>query len=39
MTPLESVKELQARVEQSIIGQKQVVKRLIIGLLADGNLL
>ncbi|MCG6910201.1 MAG: MoxR family ATPase [Deltaproteobacteria bacterium] len=39
MTTLESIKELQARMEQSIIGQKQVVNRLIIGLLADGNLL
>jgi len=39
MTTLESVKELQAKVEKSIIGQKQVVERLIIGLLANGNLL
>jgi MoxR-like ATPase len=39
MTTLESIKELQARMEQSIIGQKQVIQRLIIGLLADGNLL
>jgi len=39
MTTLASVKELQAKVEKSIIGQKQVVERLIIGLLANGNLL
>ena len=33
------LKELQARIEASIIGQKDVVKALLIGLLADGNLL
>ena len=33
------IKELQTRIEASIIGQKGVVKSLLIGLLADGNLL
>ena len=35
----QEIKELQARIEASIIGQKDVVKALLIGLLADGNLL
>jgi MoxR-like ATPase len=33
------IKALQTRIEASIIGQKDVVKSLLIGLLADGNLL
>jgi MoxR-like ATPase len=33
------ISELQARMGQSIIGQENVVERLIIGLLANGNLL
>lgn len=33
------IQELQSRVQQSIIGQAEVVERLIIGLLANGNLL
>jgi MoxR-like ATPase len=37
--PLDQVNELLARMEQSIIGQKRVVERLVIGLLANGNLL
>ncbi|MDD7983794.1 MoxR family ATPase [Lentisphaera marina] len=36
---LQEFKALQGRIESSIIGQKDVVKALIIGLLADGNLL
>ena len=39
MTTLETIQELQARMEQSIVGQKKVIERLIIGLLANGNLL
>ena len=35
----EAIIALQKRVESSIIGQENVVKSLIIGLLADGNLL
>ena len=36
---LEQIKSLQKRVESSIVGQEDVVKSLLIGLLADGNLL
>jgi len=39
MSVLEQITELQARMQQSIIGQEQVVERLVIGLLANGNLL
>ena len=39
MTALEQVRELKSRMQQSIIGQEAVVERLIIGLLANGNLL
>ena len=39
MPALDTIKDLQARMEQAIIGQKEVVERLIICLLADGNLL
>ena len=35
----EQIKALEARMRQSIIGQEAVVERLIIGLLANGNLL
>ena len=35
----EQVQALQTRMQESIIGQKDVVERLIIGLLANGNLL
>jgi MoxR-like ATPase len=35
----ETILELQSRISASIIGQEQVVERLIIGLLANGNLL
>lgn len=39
MTPYESIQILQKRMNASIIGQENIVERLIIGLLANGNLL
>jgi MoxR-like ATPase len=39
MSPLEQIADLRTRMGNSIIGQRDVVERLIIGLLADGNLL
>ncbi|NOX98292.1 MAG: MoxR family ATPase [Verrucomicrobia bacterium] len=39
MSTLESIQQLQARVSQSIIGQEKVVERLILALLANGNVL
>lgn len=39
MTPLDQINDLKARMAQSIIGQTQVIDRLLIGLLANGNLL
>ncbi len=39
MAPLDQITELQARMGQAIIGQSQVIERLVIGLLANGNLL
>ena len=39
MNPLEQVNVLRQRMEQAIIGQETVVERLLIGLLANGNLL
>ncbi|MCP4382957.1 MAG: MoxR family ATPase [Hyphomicrobiales bacterium] len=39
MTPAESIETLKERMQDSIIGQEAVVERLIIGLLANGNLL
>ncbi len=39
MTPYESIKLLQQKMNASIIGQENIVERLIIGLLANGNLL
>ena len=39
MTPFESIQILQQRMNASIIGQENIVERLIIGLLANGNLL
>ena len=36
---LSKIKDLKARMQQSIIGQEDVIDRLIIGLLANGNLL
>ena len=37
--PLEAIKLLQQSMQQSIIGQKKVVERIIIALLANGNVL
>ncbi|MBD8877495.1 AAA family ATPase [Roseibium polysiphoniae] len=37
--PLQQIQSLKARMQQSIIGQEDVIDRLIIGLLANGNLL
>jgi MoxR-like ATPase len=39
MTPREQVQEIQKRVNASVIGQERVVERLIIALLANGNVL
>ena len=39
MTPFESIQLIQKRMNASIIGQENIVERLIIGLLANGNLL
>jgi len=39
MTPFESIQNLQEKMNASIIGQENIVERLIIGLLANGNLL
>ena len=39
MTVHEQILELKARMQRSIIGQEEVIDRLIIGLLADGNVL
>lgn len=39
MSALESVHTLQARMGQSVIGQESVIEQLLIGLLANGNVL
>jgi len=39
MTPYESIQTLQQKMNAAIIGQENIVERLIIGLLANGNLL
>ena len=39
VTPREHVAELQARMEASIIGQADLIRQMIIGLLANGHLL
>jgi MoxR-like ATPase len=39
MSTLESIKDLERRMAASIIGQQDVVRNLVIGLLANGNLL
>ncbi len=39
MSARQDILELKDRISQSIIGQEQIVERLIIGLLANGNLL
>ncbi|OSP53982.1 MoxR family ATPase [Pseudoruegeria sp. SK021] len=39
MTPREQIEDLRTRMGKSIIGQRDVIDRLLIGLLANGNLL
>ena len=39
MDALETVLDLKSRICRSIIGQEHIVERMLIGLLADGNLL
>jgi MoxR-like ATPase len=39
MSTLESIRKLQTRMGESIIGQQSVIEQLIIGLLANGNIL
>jgi MoxR-like ATPase len=39
MSPRDQIADLKSRIQKSIIGQETVVERLIIGLLANGNLL
>ena len=39
MTSRETVLELKERMGRSIIGQEHIIERLLIGLLANGNLL
>ncbi|WP_118136577.1 MoxR family ATPase [Oceanicella sp. SM1341] len=39
MTPREEIETLRARMGEAIIGQRGVIDRLVIGLLANGNLL
>ncbi|MGB5289819.1 MAG: MoxR family ATPase [Lysobacterales bacterium] len=39
MNSLDSVRKLQTRMGQSIIGQESVIEQLLIGLLANGNIL
>jgi len=39
MSALDEIGDLRARMGQSIIGQTDVIDRLVIGLLANGNLL
>jgi MoxR-like ATPase len=39
MSTLNSIKDLQKRMSSSIIGQEEVIKNLVIGLLANGNVL
>ena len=39
MTALDSIKQLRTQVQQSIVGQEDVIDLLITGLLANGNLL
>ena len=39
MNTLDSIHKLKARMGQSIIGQESVIEQLLIGLLANGNIL
>jgi MoxR-like ATPase len=39
LTTLDSILDLQKRIEQTVLGQQAMIERLLIGLLANGNLL
>ncbi len=39
MTPRDGILALKARMSQNIVGQEHILERLLIGLLANGNLL
>jgi len=39
MTPREAIKILEEKMNESVLGQEHVISRLIMGLLADGNIL
>ena len=39
MTPRDAILDLKARMSQDIVGQEHILERLLIGLLANGNLL
>ena len=39
MTPRDTILDLRTRMARSIVGQEHVLERLLIGLLANGNLL
>ena len=39
MTPRDSIRELQKCLEETVLGQEAMIERLLIGLLANGNLL
>ncbi len=39
MTPIEAITELKSRMSKSIIGQEKLIERIILVLLADGNML
>ena len=39
MTAQDQINDLKSRMAESIIGQEDVVEKIIIGLLANGNLL
>ena len=39
MTPRESILQLETRVGKTVLGQEAMIERLLIGLLANGNLL
>jgi MoxR-like ATPase len=39
MSAIELIQQLRERISRSIIGQERIVERLLVGLLANGNLL
>jgi MoxR-like ATPase len=39
LATLDSILDLQKRVERTVLGQRAMIERLLIGLLANGNLL